>query len=92
MELQTAELVEEDLIVLNASQQLVSLSSARLSTALGYVLMGEDSYADVFQSYEPEIEKLSAQILAFSSDNDAVVCTKYYGDDRGRHTAATKLL
>lgn len=70
MEKQTKALVEEDLVVLNVSEQLVSVSSARLSAALGYVLMGEPSYVDVFHSYETQLQDYSDQLVAYSQ-NDA---------------------
>ncbi|MGM9943426.1 MAG: methyl-accepting chemotaxis protein [Lysinibacillus sp.] len=62
MEKQAQELVEEDLVVLNASQNLATSSSVRLSAALSYVVTGDESYIDVFNQYRQLAEENNAII------------------------------
>ena len=62
MEKKAQTLVEEDLVVLNASQQLATSSSVRLSAALSYVVTGDEYYTDVFDQYRQIAEENNAII------------------------------
>lgn len=62
MEKKAQELVEQDLVVLNASQKLATSSSVRLSAALSYVVTGQQSYIDIFNQYRQLAEENNAII------------------------------
>lgn len=57
MEKKAQALVEEDLVVLNASQKLATSSNVRLSAALSYVVTGDEYYIDVFNNYRQIAEE-----------------------------------
>ena len=56
------QLVETDLVILNASQQLAVTSSVRFSAALGYVLTGQQLYMDSFNEARQLAEETNAII------------------------------
>ena len=62
MEKKAQALVEEDLVVLNASQKLATSSNVRLSAALSYVVTGDEYYIDVFNQYRQLAEENNAII------------------------------
>lgn len=48
---ETSELIEKDLVVLNAAQSLSQSINVRLAAARGYVLTGETTHKEMFTSY-----------------------------------------
>lgn len=62
MEKKAAILVEQDMVVLNASQNLAMSSSVRLSAALSYVITGDEKYIDTFNEYRKLAEENNAII------------------------------
>ena len=71
------DLVEEDIVILNASQNLATSSSVRLSAALSYVLTGEESYIEIFNTYRQLAEDNNAIIEGYiqSEERDELVAT-----------------
>ena len=57
MEKKAQALVGEELVVLNASQNLTISTNVRLSAALSYVVTGDEYYIDVFNQYRQLAEK-----------------------------------
>ena len=79
MELKAKALVEQDLVILNASKNLATSSSVRLSAALSYVTTGEERYIDIFNDYRQLAE-----------ENNAII-EKYYGkEDLARNELVNK--
>ncbi|MER2000080.1 MAG: HAMP domain-containing methyl-accepting chemotaxis protein, partial [Lysinibacillus sp.] len=64
------ELVEQDMVVLNASQNLATSSSVRLSAALSYVVTGEETYIDIFNQYRQLAEENNAIIEQFDQSEE----------------------
>ncbi|MFF5996701.1 methyl-accepting chemotaxis protein [Lysinibacillus sp. KU-BSD001] len=62
MENKAESLVEEDIVILNASQNLATSVSVRLSAALSYVITGDATYIDVFNEYRKLAEENNAII------------------------------
>lgn len=70
MESKAKALVEQDLVILNASQKLATSSSVRLSAALSYVVTGEENYIDIFNEYRQSAEENNAIIEEYYGKND----------------------
>lgn len=60
MERQAKGLVQEDLVVLNASKNLALSMSVRLSAALNYVMTGDEKYKETFNEYREMAEENNA--------------------------------
>ena len=71
------DLVKEDIVILNASQNLATSSSVRLSAALSYVLTGEESYIEIFNTYRQLAEDNNAIIEQYiqNEERDELVAT-----------------
>ena len=67
MEKKAQGLVQEDIVVLNASQNLSMSTSVRLSAALSYVVTGDEYYADVFKEYRQIAEENNAIIEQYDN-------------------------
>lgn len=65
MEEKASALVEQDMVVLNASQNLATSSSVRLSAALSYVVTGQASYIDIFNEYRELAEENNSIVEKF---------------------------
>lgn len=63
-------LVEQDIVVLNASQNLATSSSVRLSAALSYVVTGDEAYIDIFNQYRQLAEENNAIIEKFDQSEE----------------------
>ena len=69
MESRAEALVEQDIVILNASQKLATSSSVRLSAALSYVVTGEERYIDIFNEYRQLAEENNEIVEQFYGDN-----------------------
>lgn len=70
MEKKAENLVKEDLVVLNASQNLAMSTSVRLSAALSYVVTGEEKYTDIFNQYRQLAEENNAIIEQYDQSSE----------------------
>ncbi|MEO4053748.1 HAMP domain-containing methyl-accepting chemotaxis protein [Solibacillus sp. CAU 1738] len=70
MEQQAAELVEQDLAILNASKNLAMSSSVRLSAALSYVVSGDKKYITVFNEYREIAESNNKLIEQYDTSEE----------------------
>lgn len=77
VENEAKDLVEKDIVILNASQNLATSSSVRLSAALSYVLTGEESYIEIFNTYRQLAEDNNAIVEKYiqSEERDELVAT-----------------
>lgn len=69
MEKKAISLVEQDMIVLNASQNLAMSSSVRLSAALSYVTSGDEKYIEVFNEYRKMAEENNSIIEKYDNSD-----------------------
>jgi len=70
MEKQAKALVKEDLVVLNASNNLALSMSVRLSAALNYVLTGDEKYKETFNEYRQIAEDNNALLDKYDTSEE----------------------
>jgi len=67
MEKQAKGLVNEDLIVMTASKNLAMSMSVRLSSALSYVISGDEKYIETFNQYRQIAEESNSIVEKFEN-------------------------
>ncbi|WP_373471046.1 methyl-accepting chemotaxis protein [Carnobacterium alterfunditum] len=66
----TEQMVDEELALLIANDQLTLSISQRIAAARGYILFGDDLYKNLFDQYTEESQKYEKQVLALSTKKE----------------------
>ncbi|MBT2731884.1 methyl-accepting chemotaxis protein [Carnobacterium sp. ISL-102] len=66
----TEQMVDEELALLIANDQLTLSISQRIAAARGYILFGDDLYKNLFDQYTEESQKHEKQVLALSTKKE----------------------
>ena len=67
----TEQMVDEELALLIANDQLTLNISQRIAAARGYILFGDGLYKNLFDQYTEESQKYEKQVLALTSKKEA---------------------